>query len=91
MDCWVRNLERSDYAFWLPTSTDRFYPDFVAALKDGRVLVVEYKGDLWTDTADTREKAMIGSIWEARSKGRCIFRVVGKSGFEAQITEAIRK
>ncbi len=91
VECWVRNLERSDYAFWLPTSTDRFYPDFVAALKDGRILVVEYKGGLWTDTSDTREKAMIGSIWEARSKGRCIFRVVGKSDFEGQITEAIRK
>lgn len=91
VDCWVRNLERSDYAFWLPTSTDRFYPDFVAELKDGRILVVEYKGELWTDTADTREKAMIGSIWEARSKGRCIFRIVSKRDFEAQVIEAIRK
>ena len=63
----------------------------MTALKGGRVLVVEYKGDLWTDTADTRERAMIGIIWEARSKGRCIFRVVGKSDFEAQITAAIRK
>lgn len=87
----MRNLERSDFAFWLPTSTNRFYHDFVAALKDGRILVVEYKGELWTDTADTREKAMIGSIWEARSKGRCIFRIVSKRDFEAQITEAIRK
>ena len=42
---WVRNLERRpDHAFWLPTPTDKFYPDFVALLKDGRTLVVEYKG-----------------------------------------------
>ncbi|MCL5282057.1 MAG: hypothetical protein M1376_19370 [Planctomycetes bacterium] len=87
----MRNTERSDYAFWLPASTDRFYPDFVAALKDGRILVVESKGGLWTETPDTREKAVIGSIWEARSKGRCIFRVVGKSDFEGQITDAIRR
>ena len=25
--------------------TDRFYPDFVAMLQDGRSLVVEYKGE----------------------------------------------
>jgi len=43
---------------WLPTSTDRFDPDFVASLKNGRILVVEYKGELWVDTTDTREKAL---------------------------------
>jgi len=43
---WVRNLERRpDTSFWLQTSTDRFYPDFVAELTDGRILVVEYKGE----------------------------------------------
>ena len=41
---------------WLPTSTDRFYPDFVAMLQDGRIFVVEYKGADRMDTGDTREK-----------------------------------
>lgn len=42
---WIRNLSRRPYtSFWLPTSTDRFYPDFVALLNDGRVFVSEYKG-----------------------------------------------
>lgn len=90
VDCWVRNLERCDYSFWLPTSTDRFYPDFVATLNDGRVLIVEYKGQLWTDTPDTEEKTIIGQIYEARSQGRCLFRLVGKSDFESQILDAIR-
>ncbi len=63
----------------------------MASLRNGRILVVEYKGEIWADTADTREKTMIGRIWEARSKGRCLFRVVGKRDFEAQITEAIRR
>jgi type III restriction enzyme len=36
VEYWARNLERNPkYAFWLPTSTDRFYPDFVAKLRDG--------------------------------------------------------
>lgn len=32
VDIWVRNLERQpQWSFWLPTSTDRFYPFFGAA------------------------------------------------------------
>jgi hypothetical protein len=41
---WVRNIVRGNNACWLPTSTDRFYPDFIAELTDGRMLVLEYKG-----------------------------------------------
>ena len=44
VEYWVKNLERSDYSFWLQTCSDKFYPDFVVRLKDGRILVVEYKG-----------------------------------------------
>ena len=37
--CWVRNLEgRPRYSFWLQTSSDRFYPDFVCEFIDGRFL-----------------------------------------------------
>ncbi|MBN1973831.1 MAG: DEAD/DEAH box helicase family protein [Sedimentisphaerales bacterium] len=73
VEYWVRNLEREDYSFWLPTSTDKFYPDFVVQLRDNRILVVEYKGaDRWSDD-DSREKRLIGDIWEKRSKGRCLF------------------
>jgi len=32
---WVRNLERDDCSFRLQTSTDKFYPDFVAELRYG--------------------------------------------------------
>ena len=40
---WIRNVARHPESFWLPTATDKFYPDFVARLADGRLLVVEYK------------------------------------------------
>lgn len=83
---WVRNLERDPArSFWLPTSTDRFYPDFVALLEDGRVLVVEYKGGDRVTNADTREKDAIGKLWEARSQGRCIFRLVSADDYEGQL------
>lgn len=64
---WVRNLERqSQHAFWLPTSSDKFYPDFVAQLMDGRILVIEYKGaHLLND--DTKEKELLGKVWADKS------------------------
>lgn len=71
---WMRNISRrSDSSFWLQTSTDRFYPDFIALLKDGRILVVEYKGGFMADHPDSIEKKVVGELWEERSKGRCLF------------------
>jgi type III restriction enzyme len=74
VEYWVRNIERRPEAsFWLQTSSDRFYPDFVCKLRDGRILVVEYKGeDRWTN-ADSREKRNIGELWQERSGGNCLF------------------
>lgn len=71
---WVRNIERQEkFSFWLPTSSDYFYPDFVAELLDGRVLAVEYKGDPYKTNDDSREKKQIGEQWEKSSDGRCLF------------------
>lgn len=65
---WVRNIERQPkFSFWLPTSTDYFYPDFVAELNDGRFLVVEYKGANLKTNDDSREKDQIGHQWEKAS------------------------
>lgn len=70
---WVRNVERDErFSFWLPTATDYFYPDFVAELTDGRVLVVEYKGAHLLN-AETDEKEQIGRQWERSSDGKCLF------------------
>jgi type III restriction enzyme len=71
---WVRNLERRpDSSFWLQTASDRFYADFVATLADGRILVVEYKGEhLWSND-DSKEKQAVGELWAERSNGRCLF------------------
>ncbi|HET54606.1 MAG TPA: hypothetical protein ENN33_05250, partial [Ignavibacteria bacterium] len=46
VEFWIRNLERKpNYAFWLQTSTDKFYPDFVVQLKNGIIVVIEYKSE----------------------------------------------
>jgi type III restriction enzyme len=71
---WVRNIERQPkFSFWLPTSSDYFYPDFVAELDDGRVLAVEYKGEPYRTNDDSREKEQVGYQWEQSSAGRCLF------------------
>ena len=74
VETWVRNLERRpNHSFWLQTSSDRFYPDFVCRLLDGRTLVVEYKGAHLWGAPDAQEKMVIGKLWEERSAGKCLF------------------
>lgn len=92
---WIRNVARHRNSFWLPTSTDKFYPDFVAMLNDGRIFVVEYKGKFIADTADTREKNNIGKLWESKSNGKGLFSIVQKVkdglNVDEQLEEIIEK
>ena len=75
---WIRNVSQHAKSFWLPTVSDRFYPDFVAQLEDGRIFVVEYKGEHIAESSDTQEKRTIGALWERHSNGKAIFLVVEK-------------
>jgi type III restriction enzyme len=77
---WIRNVARHPQSFWLPTATDKFYPDFVAQLVDERLLVIEYKGALLAGAGvdDTNEKRAIGRLWEQRSADKGLFIVVEK-------------
>ena len=76
---WIRNVARHPNSFWLPTATDKFYPDFVALLDDGRLLVVEYKGAHIAEGSDTNEKRTIGALWERESAGRGLFLTAEKT------------
>lgn len=80
---WVRNPVRSSKAFWLQTGTDKFYPDFVCRLADGRFFVVEYKGEAYRTNDDSREKNTIGQLWERRSGGQCLFLMVSNRNYQA--------
>ncbi|GMO54274.1 MAG: hypothetical protein Ta2C_07310 [Candidatus Endomicrobiellum trichonymphae] len=88
---WARNIERSNYSFFLPTSTDRFYPDFIALLTDGRILAVEYKGGHLLSTDDTKEKENIGRLWQEKSGGKCLFMLSSKENLERQIIDKIKE
>lgn len=89
---WVRNLERQPvHSFWLQTSTDRFYPDFVIQLKSGKILVVEYKGADRATNDDTKEKERLGKLWEERSGGLCFFEMVCGPAELGKVQEALKR
>lgn len=87
---WVRNLDSERaHAFWLPTSSGRFYPDFVIALDDGRVLVAEYKGEHLRTAPREIEKAQVGQVWAASSGGRAIFTLLYKHERGMNVTQQL--
>ena len=90
---WLRNLVRKPSSFWLQTSTDRFYPDFICQLEDGRVLAVEYKGKFIYDSIDSEEKRAVGEVWATRSNGKCLFVMPTDNNFTAltKLVEALTR
>jgi type III restriction enzyme len=90
VEFWVRNLDRQPVlSFWLQTSTDRFYPDFVCKLKDGRYLVIEYKGADRYSNDDSKEKRRLGELWALKSNSTCLFVMTKGKEWEA-IRGAVR-
>lgn len=82
VEFWVRNLVDKSQ-FWMPTHKDRTYPDFVAKLKDRRLLVVEFKGSDRFTNDDSEEKRMIGALWQKASDGRGIYVMAQMTGGKA--------
>ena len=76
---WVRNLtNRPITSWWVLTSTDRFYPDFICELTDGRILIVEYKGEAYVSNDDSKEKRNVGERWAEASGGKGLFLMAEK-------------
>ncbi len=80
---WVRNVERKQTSYSLQTATDRFYPDFICKLEDGRILVVEYKNSRDWELPDCQSDRRLGALWEMRSGGKCLFVMPKGKDFEA--------
>lgn len=71
---WIRNLVRRDHgSFWLPLAHGKFYPDFIVELNDGRMFVVEYKGDAYATNDDSKEKNLVGELWAAHGGEKALF------------------
>ncbi len=91
---WTRNVSRHPNSFSLSTSTDKFYPDFVALMNDERLFVIEYKGKNWApeNSSDAREKQLIGEAWAKASGGKVIFVMATMGGNDPnQIDHTIRR
>jgi len=92
IEFWVKNLEgEPESSFWIQTSSDKFYPDFVCKLQNGKTLVVEYKGTHLSDNADSREKERLGQLWEARSNGQCVFLMIKGPSELSKIVDAVAR
>jgi len=70
---WIRNVDRKPNSFWLPLARNKFYPDFVAQLFDGRMLAVEYKGKHLVSAKEAKERNLIGELWQRESAGKALF------------------
>ena len=56
--------------------TEWFYPDFIGELVDGRFFVLEYKGELTGQSADTVEKTAIGKLWATQDSSRYVYATI---------------
>ena len=90
---WVRNdlAGRPATAFRLPLALGWFYPDFVALLNDGRILIVEYKGAHLVNDPLTKQKDNVGALWEAKSDGKALFLMAEKEKGGLGVGEQIRR
>jgi len=80
VEFWLRNVAQHKSSFRLPLASGNFYPDFVAKLKDGRIFVVEYKGEHLAGSGndDTNEKRVVGALWKKSSGGKGLFAMIEK-------------
>jgi len=86
---WIRNVGRKPGSFWLPLSHNKFYPDFIAELTDGRLMAVEYKGAHLL--AGAEDKKRIGELWEKESDGKAIFAMPSQQEGGPSIGQQIRE
>jgi type III restriction enzyme len=90
VEFWVRNIDRNpQHSFWLQTSTDKFYPDFIVKLKSGKILVIEYKGSQYKGSEDTVEKEKVGQLWASLSNDYD-FALVFENDFQDKVEQMIK-
>jgi type III restriction enzyme len=60
-------------------------------LEDGRIFVIEYKGAHLIDSMGTKEKGMVGELWEKQSGGKGLFLIVEKMRGGLDMAGQLRK
>lgn len=94
VEVWVRNLAHPTQ-FRFPTATGSTYPDFIAKLKDGRIFVIEYKGDDRYDHPKNVAKRAVGDLWARKYSNGIYLMPRDRDGegrdIDQQIAHAIAK
>ena len=57
----------------MPKSPGKYFPDFIVELKDGRIVLVEYKMKKMASDPEEQHKKAVGELWAKRSDNRCSF------------------
>ena len=90
---WLRNVSQHSASFRLPLARNWTYPDFVAELHDGRLFVIEYKGAHLLQDSETKEKKLIGELWEKSMNGKGLYLMAVKDDngkdVRTQLTEKV--
>lgn len=92
VETWVRNGETAPDNYALVIAGGRFFPDFVAKLRDGRTFVIEAKGRV--DEKD-HEKDNVGRRYAEASVGRMLYVTLWQNDaqrrdIQAQLRDALR-
>lgn len=86
---WIRNLPRKEYSYMIPPN---FFPDFIVQLINGKILIVEYKGEQLAGNQKSDRNKQMGEFIECHSKD-CFFimptRRDGEASIKAQIDNKI--
>lgn len=71
---WHRNMVGSGFKI---NSYFNAYPDIIAMTKNGKILIIEPKGD-FLENADSKRKAAVGKIWERKAGDKYRYYMVFK-------------
>lgn len=61
---WHRNIERTEFCI---NGYLNHYPDFIVMTNNGKVVIIETKGEHLSSNDDSRAKAELGKIWQAQA------------------------
>ena len=72
---WHRNIDRLEFRI---NGFLNHYPDFIVYTHSGRVVMIENKGDFLTSNDESKDKAELGKLWQAKAGDKFRYYMVSK-------------
>lgn len=86
IEFWVRNREKSDF-YLQGWQRNKFYPDFIALTKKGKIILLEWKGEDRISNEDTEYKTELAKTWEKLGDNKLRFFLVHNGNIEEVLKE----